>query len=58
MVILGDYLKAKFDSLGLTDLLFTLTLEKEENLWGHWVDGSSFEDGQEFAPLVFILCSK
>lgn len=29
MIILGDYLKAKFDSLDLIDPLFTLTLEKE-----------------------------
>lgn len=58
MVILGDYLKAKFGSLDLIDLLFTLMLETEENLWGHWTDGFSFEQGQEFAPLVFMLGSK
>lgn len=38
MAILGDYLKAKFGSLDRIDLLFTLMLEKEENLWGHWTD--------------------
>lgn len=58
MVILGNCLKAKFDSSDLIDLLFTLTLEKEENLWGHWADGFSFQEGQGFAPLVFLFCSK
>lgn len=58
MVVLGNYLKAKFDSLDLIDLLFTLMLEKEENLWGHWAGGFSFEEGQGFAPLVFIFSSK
>lgn len=38
MAILGDYLKAKFGSLDRIDLLFTLMLEKEENLWGRWTD--------------------
>lgn len=33
-VILGQNMKAKFDSLDLIDLLFTLILKKEENLCG------------------------
>lgn len=44
MVVLGYYLRAKFDSLDPIDHLFTLMLEKDENLWGHWEDGFSFED--------------
>lgn len=58
MVMLGNYLKAKFDSLDLIDLLFTLMLEKKENLWGHGAGGFSFEEGQGFAPLVFMFSSK
>lgn len=44
--------------LDLIDLLFTLIVGKEANLWGDWTDGFSFEEGREFAPLVFMLSSK
>lgn len=58
MLVLGYYLKAKFDSLDPIDRLFTLMLEKKENLWGHWKDGFSFEEKWEFARLVFIFSSQ
>lgn len=58
VVILGDYLKEKFDSLDSIVLVFTVILKKEEKLWGHWRDGFLFEQGQEFASLAFMLCSK
>lgn len=58
-VVLGENLKAKFDSLDLIDLLLTLILEKKRKTsGGDRTVGFSFEEGREFAPLVFMLSGK
>lgn len=58
-VILGENLKAKFDSLGLIYLLLTLILEKEENLLGGTGQmDSHLKRDENLLLLVFMLSSK